>query len=292
MSFSYTVRESFSGFRRAKLSSILSILTICVSLLLLGLFVTVTVNASRLIDALRARLEMEAFLQEPISDDDIAALLLTVRSLDGVERAIFISKDEAALIFKQEFGDDIYTVLDFNPLPPSFKITLKAPYRNSAKTLQLYDRLIALPGIESVTYRKALLELIDQRAAGVNKAMLVLGILISLSAIFLVFNTVRLAIAAKRKIIRTMELVGATRGFIRRPFLLEGITHGLCGGLLAAAILALALEYVSGIVSAEYAPYLRMVPAFYLAVIVAGMLLGFIGSLISVVRFVRPAAAT
>ncbi len=292
MSISYTLRESFSGFSRAKLSSALSILTVCVSLLLLGVFVAITVNATRLVEALRARLEMEAFLQEPMTDDEISTLIATVTSVEGVEKVIYISKDEAALIFKQEFGEDINSVLDFNPLPPSFKLTLKPSYRNSARTKEIYDRLVGIQGIESVVYRKALLELIDQRAAGVNKTMLALGILISLSAVFLVSNTIRLTIEAKRRIIRTMELVGATKGFIRRPFLMEGILQGILGGLLAAGIMAVAFEYVSKLVAVEYAPYFQMPALFYSGVCAAGMFLGLVGSLISVVRFVRPSMAS
>ncbi|MEW6510770.1 MAG: permease-like cell division protein FtsX [Bacteroidota bacterium] len=291
MSLSYTVRESLSGFSRAKLSSTLSILTVCVSLLLLGLFVAVTVNASRLVDALRSRLEMEAFLEEPLTDEEITALNAKVSAVDGVEKVIYISKDEAALIFKQEFGEDISSVLDFNPLPPSFKITLKPAFRTSAGTQRIHDKLAAIDGIESVVYRKALLELIDQRAAGMNKILLGLGVLISLSAVFLVSNTIRLAIYAKKRIIRTMELVGATRGFIRRPFMIEGILQGILGGLLAAGVMAFILEYASRLVTAEFAPYLRMPTLFYAGVVAAGIALGLVGSLISVLRFVRPAAA-
>jgi cell division transport system permease protein len=291
MSISYTLRESFSGFRRAKISSLLSIITVCISLLLLGSFVAITVNAGRLVDALRARLEMEAFLVEPVTGGEIDSLVTAVSSLRGVEKVAFISKDDAVRIFKQEFGEDITTVLDFNPLPPSLKITLTPQYRTSTGTQEVYDRLVAMHGIESVVYRKALLELIDKRAAGLNKVMLTLGLVISLSAIFLVSNTIRLAIRAKQSLIQTMELVGATRGFIRLPFLLEGLVQGFCGGLLAAALLAGLLEYGARIVSAEFAPYLRMAPAFYGSLVCAGILLGFAGSIISVVRFVRPVAA-
>ena len=91
----------------------------------------------------------------------------------------------------------------------------------------------ALTGVESVKYRKEFLEIIDERARIVHNISLGLGVLVGLSAIVLVSNTIRLAISAKRQIIRTMELVGATRMFIRMPFLLEGIMQGLLGGVLA-----------------------------------------------------------
>jgi cell division transport system permease protein len=291
MSFAYTVRESFSGFWRAKLSSLLSVATISISLILVGIFAAVTINASRLIDSLRSRLDMEAFLTEPVTDDDVAGLQSRIGSLEGVEKVDFVSKDEALNIFRKETGDDIAKVLDFNPLPPSFKITLREPYRTSAKTLAIYDRIAAIPGVDTVLYRRVLLELIDQRAASINKTMLGLGIAVSLTAIFLVANTIRLAITAKRRLIRTMELVGATRGFIRRPFIIEGVMQGLIGGLAASALMLLLFEYATRLVSEEFAPYLRMPPLFYGSVVGTGMLLGLAGSLISVLRFVRPAAA-
>ncbi len=291
MSFAYTLRESLSGFSRAKISSLLSVATISISLILAGIFAAVTINASRLIDTLRSRLDMEAFLTEPVSEDEITGLQSRITALEGVEAAVFVSKDEAMKIFKQETGDDITKVLDFNPLPPSFKITLKEPYRTSARTMAIYDRITAIQGVDTVLYRRALLEMIDQRAASVNRVMLGLGIAVSLTAIFLVANTIRLAITAKRRLIRTMELVGATRGFIRRPFIIEGLMQGLLGGLASAGLMLLLFEYATKLVSEEFAPYLRMPPLFYAAVVGTGMLLGLAGSLISVVRFVRPAAA-
>jgi cell division transport system permease protein len=287
MSLAYTLRESFSGFTRTKLSSFLSILTISTSLLLLGLFAVISINTARVIETIRSKVEMEAFMQEPASDGEILAVTKAIAAIPGVEQSLFISKDEAARIFKQEFGEDVTTVLDFNPLPPSFRIFLREGHRTAAGAQAVYDRLVAIKGIEGVTYRKALLDLIDRRTATIHNVMLGLGILISLSAIFLVSNTIRLAIYAKRKLIRTMELVGATPGFIRLPFLLEGIIQGLLGGALASAVLYALLEYVVRLASAEFAPYTHMETLYYILLVVAGTLLGLIGSVISVARFLR-----
>lgn len=289
MSLSYTVRESFSGFRRTKLSSTISIVTICISLLLLGAFAFVTIQASRFIESIRNKVEVEVFLQEPITPEEVSDLARTITGFDGVEQAIFVTKEEAAQIFKQEFGDDIYRVLDFNPLPPSFKITLQPQFRNAGAVARLDDRLKGLKGVESVLYRRALLELIDQRTATVNRITLGLGIVISLSAILLVSNTIRLAIYAKRKLIRTMELVGATRSFIRMPFLVEGVLQGLVGGLAAGGFLYVVLEHLLRWVAPEFASIASMEGAFYGFVACGGILLGLIGSGISVIRFIRPA---
>ncbi len=287
MSLGYTVRESLSGFRRTKLSSAISITTVSISLLLLGIFAVVSINTTRFMEELRDRLEMEAFIQEPVSLEQRMAIERAVRNIDGVETVDYVSKDDAARIFQQDFGENIYDVLDFNPLPPSFKIRLKQPFRNAVAANTISDRVAAIEGIQSVRYRKGLLELIDARTKTINNISLGLGLLISLSAIFLVSNTIRLAIYAKRKLIRTMELVGATRAFIRSPFLLEGMLQGFLGGLIASVILYLLIEYTLRFLSPELSGYVRIARSFYLVVIGAGMGLGLIGSAISVMRFMR-----
>jgi cell division transport system permease protein len=288
MSLSYTLRESFSGFRRTKLSSAISIITICISLLLLGVFAIITIHASRFIESIRNKVELEAFLQEPVAGEEVSELAREITGFAGVEKVVFISKEEAAQIFRQEFGEDIYSVLDFNPLPPSFKISLQPEYRTAENARNLYEQLRVLKGIESVVYRRALLELMDRRTASVNKVTLGLGILISLSAILLVSNTIRLAIYAKRRLIRTMELVGATRLFIRVPFLLEGLVQGILGGLVAGGILYAVVEYAVRWIAPEVVEYAAMEPLFYGLVIVSGAVLGLLGSAISVIRFIRP----
>jgi len=292
MSLSYALKESISGFQRAKLSTFISIITISIALLLLGIFVIVTLHTSRLIESLRSKVEMEAFLEEPLGRRELADLEKRVAAIEGIERVEFISKERAAQIFKQEFGEDISAVLDFNPLPPSFKIYLKNGYQTADRAEQIYTQLTATRGIHTVKYWKELLETLDRRTSTFYDVTLGLGIVIGLSAIFLVSNTIRLAIYAKRKLIRTMELVGATAAFIRLPFLLEGIIQGFFGGCFASGIFYLLMEYSSRLLSREFSEFIHMDTIFYLFVIAGGTVLGLIGSCISVIRFIRFSEAT
>jgi cell division transport system permease protein len=133
VSFSFAIKEGLSGFRRAKLSTAVSVLTISISLILLGMFAIVTKNAALLVESIRNKVEIEAFLTEPLKSSDVDSLRAKILGLPGVEKVTFISKEEAAKIFKQEFGEDISKVLEFNPLPPSFKIFLKNEYNNLFK---------------------------------------------------------------------------------------------------------------------------------------------------------------
>ena len=217
MSLSYTLRESFSGFRRARLSMGFAVVTLWIALVLLGLFAIVSFNTQKLVQSLRDRVEMEAFLREPVTTQDLHRIERTIRSDPGVDTIQYVSKDEAARVFEREFGDNVYRVMNSNPLPPSIKIFLKSGYKTPDRAKELNTRISTIAGVDTVVYRKRLLEIIDTRVSALNNVTLGLGVFIMVSAILLVANTIRLAIYAKRHIIRTMELVGATAMFSRWP---------------------------------------------------------------------------
>ena len=224
MQLSYILKEGFSGFKRAKLSMFAAVFTICVSLLLLSFFAILFLNVNSLVKSLREKVEMEAFLNEQISSDQVTEVKGLVEMLEGVREVRYVSKDEAAKIFREEFGEDIYKVLNFNPLPASLKIFLKDGFKTSKHAEVISNQIRSIKGVDDVIYRKQLLEMLDQRAMLFLWITLGIGIFITISSIILVANTIRLAIYAKRKIIQTMKLIGATRSFIRMPFLLRGIS--------------------------------------------------------------------
>lgn len=285
MQIGYLLKEGFSGFRRAKLSMTAAIITITISLLLLSSFTIILINANTVIETLRAKVEMEAFLTDNLSREASNRIRAQIGTLEGVEQVKYVSKEEAARIFKEEFGEDIHRVLDFNPLPASIKIFLKEGYRTADRAQRVYDVVKEIKGVEDVIYRKALLELLDQRAQTFLLISLAIGLFITISSIFLVANTIRLAIYAKRKIILTMKLIGATRMFIRIPFMLEGLIQGFIGGLCAAGIVFIIFEYIAQWVAISLSDFVSVDPISYGIIVTVGCLLGFLGSLISIRRF-------
>jgi cell division transport system permease protein len=286
MQIAYIFREGFSGFRRAKLSMLAAITTICISLLLLGSFSILVLNANSVIQALREKVEMEAFLADYLSPIETSIVRDSIASLEGVREVQYISKERAAAIFKEEFGEDIKRVLDFNPLPASVKIYLKDGYKNARAAEKIYTAVKQIKGVDDVIYRKTLLEMLDRRATTFLWLVFGIGIFITISSIFLVANTIRLAIYAKRKIVQTMKLIGATKAFIRGPFILEGLIQGFIGGCAAAGILFLVFEYLARWTSSELADFVRVQPLYYAVVIAVGCVLGFLGSAISIRRFI------
>ena len=286
MNLSYTIKEGVSGFARAKLAAFASITTITISLILLGLYFIVSINSARVINLIREKVEMEAFLQEPLSRQQLNDIKQNILTVNGVDSVLFVSKEQAAKIFREEFGEDITKILDFNPLPPSYKIFLKDEFKTTDAGNQIYTRLKTIRGIDDIVYRKDLVEFLEKRSQALNLIGLIVGIIIGISAIFLVSNTIRLAIYSKRKIIRTMKLVGATRWFIRLPFILEGMLQGFAGGITSSLILYALIALASRWMSAELVEFLKINLSVYGLIILLGMMLGFFGSIISIRKFI------
>jgi cell division transport system permease protein len=286
MQLRYTFKEGFSGFKRAKLSMFAAVFTICVSLLLLSFFAILFLNASNVVNSLREKVEMEAFLNDQLSSDKITEAKGIIEMLDGVREVRYVSKAEAATIFQQEFGEDINKILNFNPLPASFKIFLKDGYKTAKGAEKIVLQVKSIKGVDDVIYRKQLLEMLDERAMMFLWITLGIGIFITISSVILVANTIRLAIYAKRKIIQTMKLIGATRGFIRMPFLLEGFLQGLLGGMIAAGIIFVLFNYLEQWLTVSLSQFVHVEPFYYGIIIGAGCVLGLLGSIISVRRFI------
>ncbi|MGA7161434.1 MAG: permease-like cell division protein FtsX [Bacteroidota bacterium] len=291
MNVLYILKEGISGFKRARLSMVISIFTITISLILLGLFTIVFRNTNHIVESLRDRVEMEAFLEEPVSPETSPIIERKILAIPGIDQVKYISKDQAAKIFQEQYGEDINTILDFNPLPPSFKIYLAKEYKNTDSAKVVYAKLKLVPGVDDVIYRKTLLELLDKRSQILAVASLAAGVALLITAIFLVSNTIRLAIYAKRKIITTMKLVGATRMFIRLPFIVEGIIQGVLGGLFSSGFIYLVVDYAAKLFGGDLAPIVFVEPVFYVIILTAGTLLGLFGSIISIRKFITESVA-
>jgi cell division transport system permease protein len=150
MQFRYIVKEGFSGFKRAKLSMFAAVFTICVSLLLLSFFAILLLNANSIVNSLREKVEMEAFLNDQLTNDQITEVKGLVEMLVGVREVRYVSKEDAAKIFKEEFGEDIFKVLNFNPLPASLKIFLKDGFKTAKQAEIISKQVKSVKGVEDV----------------------------------------------------------------------------------------------------------------------------------------------
>jgi len=287
MSLSYVLKESFSGLKKAKMSGIITLFTITISLLLLGIFILVLTNINDVVQHIRDRIEIELFIQDGLNQTKKDSIYKNVINIPGIKTAKFISKEDAAKIFFEEFGEDINKVLDFNPLPESYKISLIDDVKNSNDLQKITQELKTISGVDDVIYRKTLLELLDRRSKLFSQISLVVGIIISVISVFLISNTIRLVIHSKQKIIETMKLVGASSVYIKVPFVLEGLFHGFLAGIIASLILFSIIHFILPIIGEDLFSYITVAYYFFPGIVLLGCTLSLIGSVLSTKIFIN-----
>jgi cell division transport system permease protein len=284
MHIGYLVREGVSGIRRTPVASTVTMLTIVAALVLAGLFAYTTVNFDSFISSMRQRVELEAFLL-PMPDQQTNLLKGQILGVPGVDSVHFISQQEAAQLFEQQTGERISALLDSNPLPSSFRIALRPGFNTAKNVGEIVHSVQQLGGVDTVLYRQEYVNQIDQIAATTRTIGWIGGGIIMLIAIVLTTNTIRLAIFSKRNVVQTLHLVGATMTFIRIPFLLEGILHGIFASALAIGLLGVFLHFVR--LDLFPLPLLSPPLWFYFSVAGLGIALGLFGSIIAVLRFLK-----
>lgn len=235
MSLRYVIKEGFSGFKRARLSAFSSITAITLAVVLLAILARVSYNAYHLAQAIKSDVQVEVFLQD-VDQSRINALRASFLEHEVVQEVEFISKERAMEIFRAEFGPGSEVLGSVNFLPASFRITTKTDVPVSSIVL-FVDEISTYVGVEEVKFNQRGLEILEERLQLFVFGGVLAGLIIGLTALVLVFNTIRLTIYAKRDLIKAMKLVGATNSFIRRPFLVEGILHGIVASMIATGFI-------------------------------------------------------
>ncbi len=285
----YSVREGLAGLRRARFASVASTSAMAVALVMIGLFMLLSFEAQAVSDWLRQRVgELEIFLED-VNEPMAMALKERAAAMPGVAETEYISRAEAEAIFKREFGEGAELFFDEPFLPASIKVRVEPDYANPDSLTALVEEFASWNRVDEVVFNQPLLVKVQQNLRLLSMVGLSLGVLVVLASVFLVANTIRLTIYARRLLIRTMKLVGATDAFIRRPFIVEGIAQGFLAAVLALAVLAglygLMRNYLPAVDVSGFMPV-----AFALGLVTIGMALGWVGSYLSVRRFVKNVA--
>ena len=283
MIWRYAIAEGLDGLRRAKMAAMVAILTMAGALTVAGVFILITLNLDTLVDDLRSRIELEVFIDNSRDDPSIQILRKQVEKITGVAAVRYVSREEAVEIFRRGFGNDFIDVWQSNPLPPSFRLTLQKSFQYGDAAQRIATQIQLLDGVEEVVYRRDFLQALDRYVSFAIALDFLIGLIVCLGVVFVVINHVRLVAFAKRRILATMQLVGATRAFVRTPFILQGLMHGLGGALITAAFFYLCEQFL-------LTPYrdLFFVPRFFYGVLfVLGIFLGLFASYIGVRKFVE-----
>lgn len=282
------MKKKETGFSKAKLGGSYLTLVISVSLVLflLGILGLVIINAKELSDYFRESLTFSVILDEDAREADIRMLQKDLDAKPSVKSTEYVSKDEAATKMKEDMGEDFISFLGDNPLPPSIDVYLYAGYTNRDSVVKFEKYILEYPFVKEVWYEDSLLFLINENVRKISIFLLIISSFLFLIAVTIINNTIRLAIYSKRFLIRTMQLVGATRTFIRKPFLIRSIYHGVLAAL-TAMLLLLGLLYL---VEKEFLMLFSFESTKLLAVlgvllIIAGILINLVSTYLSVNRY-------
>jgi cell division transport system permease protein len=275
-------REALFAFRRLPLLSALSILTIAFSLFAFGLFGLVASNIRDTLRRAEERVEIRGFVTDATPIEQIVAAEGEISALPQVEHVAYISPDSALTRAQRELGE-FSDVFEPGVLPGSIEIRLRPGARDPAAVKRVAGKVGTYPFIDDVRYGEFWVAKLYEIRTVATVVGLVLGVAFAAVAVIIIGATIRMAVLARGREISIMRLVGATDTFVRLPFLIEGVTKGVLGGLLA-----LGLTYLANVVINHYV--LRTTffdPAFAVLGVCAGAVIGLLGSAVSVGRHLR-----
>jgi cell division transport system permease protein len=285
-------REQNIFLRRLRSSYLSAVVSISLVLFLLGSSGILLINAHRLSVYFKENITLTIILDESTGEADAEWVRKHLDAAPYIRETKFVSKEQAAEEMKALLGSDFMEVFDFNPLPLAVEAKLTAEYAVIDSIAKIEGSLSAMPHVREVNYQRSLIELVNHNIQKVSLVMLVFIILMLFIALVLINNTIRLSVYARRFTINTMRLVGATRWFIIRPFLLRSLLQGIFAGVIAILLLTGVL-YVVQNEFGEITGFIDDVQLLllFLSVIVAGMFISFVSTFFAANKFVRIDAA-
>jgi len=281
----FLFKEGFKGLLRSKYSGAFSIIIIAISIIMVGFGYIIARDTLFMVENIRSQFDVDIFILSTAGSNDIAAFDKKLRQMNEIDRVIYISPQLAAEKFKKEFGEDILDILDYNPLPPSFTISLKPIYRNLMSVEAIANILQRDSVVDEVKYRKNFLIILEKYQRIILACVLIVFVVLTLISIILTSNSIKMTIFARRDIISTMKLIGATNRFVKTPFVIEGTLEGVLGALLASLIIY-GIIYVQNTYLQSFFDYTLIVSyQYYIALLLLGSFLGWVGSRQAIRRF-------
>jgi cell division transport system permease protein len=223
--------------RRISSSSITTVISVSLVLFLLGLLGIFLLSAKKISDHVKENIGFHVYLKDNAKDEAIERLQNFLAAANFVKSSRYFSKDSAAAIYKKEVGEDFVQFIGYNPLPASIEVQLKADFANPDSIGWIQKQILDFGAAKEFDYQQSLLRLVNENVNRIALVLFVFIVLLLFIALALINNTIRLAIYSKRFLIKTMQLVGATGSFIRKPFLLTGIKQGIIAGVIAGLML-------------------------------------------------------
>ena len=230
-------KESHVTSRQLRSSYLTTIISISLVLFVIGLVGLLILNAHKISRHVKENIGFTVFLNNDVKEVDMIKLQKSLDASSFVRSTEFISKEQAAMELKDELGEDFVNFLGYNPLLSSIDVKLKVEYANADSIAKIEKRLVKYSQVKDISYQKSLIETVNQNIKKISIVLLIFCGLLFIISLSLINNTIRLSVYARRFLIKTMELVGATRAFVRAPFVIKSLWHSLISILIAFILL-------------------------------------------------------
>ena len=273
--------ERRSNKRRVAGSYAMSLMSIMLVLFLLGVFALLMMHAQKLSNHIKENIGFEIVMNSNVKEANILYLQKELDAMPAVKSTEYITKDEAIRRLSEDLGEDFLQWLgnEENPLLPSIDVRFNADYANVDSLAVIESHLLENENVKEVYYQKSLVEVINQNVKRIGMALIVASIILLIIAISLIRNTIRLSIYSKRFLVRSMQLVGATEAFIRKPFVKTGVSQGFFGAILADILLIIMMYWLN-----KRIPELALIQSpeitvcIYVGIIIIGIILASIST--------------
>ena len=282
--------SSFDRYQKRRLiSSYFSVvISIALVLFLLGIVGFLLLNAKKVTDFMKENVNVTVYLKDTAKDVEIKQLEKSLALADYVKTTDFVSKDDAAEAMKSEFGDDFMDLVGYNPLQNSIDVKLKADFLTNEKLEELTALAQEKSFVDEVKYDESLVELINSNVKKISFWVLLLSAIFTLIAVLLINSSIRLSVYSKRFTIKTMQMVGATKSFIRRPFVWKSIKLGILGAVVALIGLGFVVYYVDKMFpELALRQSLVLIGGLFLAVFLLGIIITWISTHFATQRFLN-----
>ncbi len=286
-------KRAIQDIRDNRFLNAVTIITIAISVLIVSAFILFFANANEMMNAWKKGIRVMAYLKPGIPEIEIPEIKLTIQGMYGVQDAKFISKNEALNRLKVQLKrqSSLLENLKENPLPDAFEIRMTASSQSQDKVEGLATRIESLPQVEEVEYGQKWLGRFTNIFNLFKLAGYAMGGLFFIAAVFIVANTIRLVLYSRREEVEIMRLVGATNGFIKAPFYIEGLIQGALGGVIGIAALFVTFSFVSSNIEQGFSAGLFTIsflsPAILSGTIFCSMFVGWLGCYLSLRQFLK-----
>tara|TARA_B100001750_G_C15452777_1_gene569867 strand:+ start:138 stop:1001 length:864 start_codon:yes stop_codon:yes gene_type:complete len=282
----FLIVEGLTNLWRHKGTAITSIITVCLSLIFLGILLIINGNSDNLPQLFRSKYKAEVFFKEKVTNEGAEHITHQIKTQSLVKSATLVTKEDALQIYEDEFGENVLEMLGNNPFPPSCIVKLHEKKFSTTQVESLIKQIKKLKGVSSIYYQGGLISKLETLYEYFLISMKIMVTIILVISIIFITNTVKLTIHIRSELIRNLKLIGATNFFVKIPFIIEGMFQSIIGACLAYGVLILMVNGLNNILNDWI--YFQLSVDRYLPIwlMIVSITVGFIGSMKAVSKFI------